>query len=130
MMSKQALIVPGLNIATNSALDYIVFKTGNATKKYQRELKNMEKDDLLDIEKKLDTAHNNGDLEAIEGLNEDHKTILEQVCEREAVKLRNFKILHDEKPSKGMIELEKKLTGYTNVSMLYGPVEIHASPDI
>jgi hypothetical protein len=38
--------------------------------------------------------------------------------------------LHDEKPSKGMIELEKKLTGYTNVSMLYGPVETHAAPDI
>jgi hypothetical protein len=38
--------------------------------------------------------------------------------------------LHDEKPSKGMIALEKKLTGYTNVSMLYGPVETHATPDI
>jgi hypothetical protein len=126
MMSKQDLIDPGLNIATNSALDYIVFKTGNATKKYQRELKNMEKDALLDIEKKLDTTHINADLEAIEALNEDHKTILEQVCEREAVKLRNFKILDDEKPSKGMIEL----CGYTNVSMLYGPVETHAAPDI
>jgi hypothetical protein len=57
MMSKQDLIDPGLNIATKSALDYIVFK-----------------DALLDIEKKLDTAHNNGDLEAIEVLNEDHKT--------------------------------------------------------
>ena len=61
MMSKQALIAPGLNIATNSALDYIVFKTGNATKKYQRELKSLEKDALLDIENKLDTAHENGD---------------------------------------------------------------------
>ena len=52
------------------------------------------------------------------------------MCEWEAVKLRNFKILHDEKPSKGMIELEKKLTGYTNVSMLYGPVETHTAPVI
>jgi hypothetical protein len=89
----------------------------------------MEKDALLEIEKKLDTAHNNGDHEAIEALNKEHKTILDQVCERGAVKLRNFKIQYDEKPSKGMIELEKKLTGYTNVSMLYGPVETHAAPD-
>ena len=27
-----------------------------------------------------------------------------------------------------MIALEKKLSGYTNVSMLYGPVEAHTSP--
>ena len=27
-----------------------------------------------------------------------------------------------------MLALEKKLTGYTNVTMLYGPVEEHTSP--
>ena len=50
-------------------------------------------------------------MEVIEGLKEKHKTILDQVCEREAVKLKTFKILHDEKPSKGMIALEERLTG-------------------
>ena len=130
MIAKKDLMAPGLNIATNSAPHFIVFKTGTATKKYQRELKILEKDALLEIEKKLETAHDSENVEAIEGLNEEHKTILDQVCEREAVKLKTVKILHDEKPSKGMIALEKKLTGYTNVSMLYGPVETHAIPDV
>ena len=69
-------------------------------------------------------------MEVIEGLKEEDKTILDQVCEREAAKLKTFKILHDEKPSKGMIALEKKLTCYTNVSMLYCPLETHAAPDV
>jgi cellobiose-specific phosphotransferase system component IIA len=105
------LIDPGLNISTSSALDFIVLKAGNATKRYQRDLKNLEKDALQEIETKLEKAHDNESAEVIEGLKEEHKTILDQVCEREAVKLKTFKILHDEKPSKGMIALEKKLTG-------------------
>ena len=64
----------------------------------------------------------------IEHLEEQHWNILKEVCDREAATLKTFQILQDEKPSKGMLALEKKLTGYTNVSMLYGPVEEHSSP--
>ena len=46
MMTKMNLIDPGLNISTSSALDFIVLKAGNATKQYQRDLKNLEKDAL------------------------------------------------------------------------------------
>ena len=57
-------------------------------------------------------------IEGIDILEKEHGAISVYVCEREAAKLTTFKILHDEKPSKGMIAIEKKLSGYTNVTMI------------
>ena len=57
-------------------------------------------------------------IEGIDILEKEHGAISVQVCEREAAKLKTFKILHVEKPSKGMIALEKKLSGQTNVKMI------------
>ena len=62
-------------------------------------------------------------LESINLLEQEYGVILGEVCEREAAKLKTFKILHDEKPSKGMIQLEKKLSGYTNITMIYDKVK-------
>ena len=49
--------------------------------------------------------------EGIDILELEYGAILGEFCQREAAKLKTFKILHDEKPSKGMIAIEKKLSG-------------------
>ena len=56
MISKEDLIVSGLNIETRNALDFVVFKTGNATKLFQRNLKAQEKDTLTDIQDRLEAV--------------------------------------------------------------------------
>ena len=130
MMTYDRLIGAGLSIATNMALDYILCKVKNATKIYQRKLKAEENDALEDLQKQIDEAKDDEDKteEEISILEDEHWKILKRVCEREAAKLKTFQLLQDEKPSKGMLALEKKLAGYTNVTMLYGPDEEHTSP--
>ena len=78
----------------------------------------MEQDFLTEVENKIEKTQEEepDNLEDIEKLKFEHK-------------LKTFKILEDEKPSKGMIALEKKLSGYTNITMLYGPEEKHSPPD-
>ena len=120
MLSKHDLLSRGLKINKNNALDFIIYKTGCATKQYQRKLKNMEQDLLTEVESTIEKIQEEepDNLEDIEKLKSQHKAVLEQISERESAKLKTFKILEDEKPSKGMIALEKKLSGYTNITML------------
>ena len=129
-ISRQDLIISGLNIESRNSLDFVVFKAGNATKLYQRNLKALEKDTIADIQDHLEVMKEEDpdNTESIDPLEKEHGSILGEVCEREAAKLKTFKILHDEKPSKGMIALEKKLSGYTNVTLIYGDIEEHAAP--
>ena len=112
------------------ALDYILSKVKNATKIFQRNLKALENDALEDLQQQIEEAKEDSETseQEIELLEDEHWKILKKVCEREAAKLKTFQILQDEKPTKGMLALEKKLTGYTNVTMLYGPVVEHTSP--
>ena len=130
MISADKILQKGLTLGKAEALEFILMKLGCATKKYQREIKALEQDSLEELEKLIDEANEDEDISDhdIEELKSQHWKILQQVCEREAAKLKTFQVLQDEKPSKGMIALEKKLSGYTNISMLYGPVEEHVSP--
>ena len=102
MLSKEDLIVTGLSIETRNALDFVVFKTGKATKLYQRNLKALETDSLIDIQDRLETVKEDDpeNLESIHLLEQEFDVILGEVCEREAAKLKTFKILHDKKTSK------------------------------
>ena len=120
MISRNDLIVTGLNIETRNALDFVVFKAGNATKLYQIYLKALEKDTLTDIQDRLEVMKKDDpeNTEGIDILELEYGAILGEVREREAAKLKTFKILHNENPSKGLIALEKKLSGYTNVTMI------------
>ena len=92
MISKEDLIITGLSIETRNALDFVVFKTGNATKLYQRNLKSLETDSLTDIQDRLETVKEDDseNLESIHLLEQEYDVILGEVCEREAAKLKNF----------------------------------------
>ena len=88
------------------------------------------KDSLTDIQDHLEAVKEDDpeNLESINLLEQEYGVILGEVCEREATKPKTFQILHDEKPSRGMIQLEKKLSGYTNITMIYDKLEDHAAP--
>ena len=92
---------------------------------YQRNLNALEKDTLNSIQDRL-VEIKEDDSENIEGINsleKEYGAILGEVCERDAAKLNTFQILHDEKPSKGMIAIEKKLSGYTKITMICVPTD-------
>ena len=73
MITRNDLITTGLNIETRNVLDFIIFKTRNATKPYQRRLKNLEKDFLLEIENKLEIIkeEDSENVDGIENLKEE-----------------------------------------------------------
>jgi hypothetical protein len=92
MMTQDSLIKAGLNIDTNMALDFILLQVKRATISFQRQLKALEKDALADLEKQIEAATNNKDTseEELENLEQQHWEILQEICEREATKLKNL----------------------------------------
>ena len=109
MMTYDKMISAGLSINTNMALDFILSKVKSATKIYQRKVKELENDALEDLQRQKEEAKDdeNTTEQEIDLLEEEHWKILKKVCEREAAKLKTFQLLQDEKPSKGMLALEK-----------------------
>ena len=110
MISGHDPIVTGLNIETRNALDFVVFKAGNATKLYQRNLRALEKDTLTDIQDRLEVMKKDDpeNTEGIDILELEYGAILGEVCEREAAKLKKNQNPPRQNPSKGMIAHEKK----------------------
>jgi hypothetical protein len=82
MISKETLLRAGLSISTNTALDFVVFKVGCATKLYQRNLKSLEKDCLEDIQEKMESLLETDpdNLEDLKSLEEEQEAILIHIC--------------------------------------------------
>merc|ERR1711940_205788 len=53
---------------------------------------------------------------------------LTTICDQEAQKMETFKLLNDEKASKAMISLEKKITGYSNMTRMNKPNPEYKDP--
>ena len=77
MLSKHDLLSRGLKINKNNALDFIIYKTGCATKQYQRKLKNMEQDLLTEVESTIEKIQEEepDNLEDREKLKSQHKAV-------------------------------------------------------
>ena len=60
----------------------------------------------------LTSARNSGDV----GLILDKEEELDQVCRQEADKIAGFRLFNEEKPTRAMISLEKKIGGYCNIT--------------
>ena len=61
----------------------------------------------------LTSARNSGDV----GLILDKEEELDQVCRQEADKIAGFRLFNEEKPTRAMISLEKKIGGYCNITL-------------
>ena len=62
----------------------------------------------------LTSARNSGDV----GLILDKEEELDQVCRQEADKIAGFRLFNEEKPTRAMISLEKKIGGYCNINKI------------
>ena len=69
-------------------------------------------------------------MELLAHWNDEYNNILQDFCEEEAEKMQTFRLLNDEKPSKAMIDLEKKITGYVSISKLNKPNPAYVSPEL
>ena len=54
--------------------------------------------------------------------------VLSSICDQESQKMETFRLLHDEKASKAMISLEKKITGYSNMTRMNKPNPEYKDP--
>ena len=55
--------------------------------------------------------------------------VLDTICSQEAQKMETFRLLNDERASKAMINLEKKITGYSNMTGMNKPNPGYIEPD-
>jgi hypothetical protein len=128
--TKSEIISSGLNIENDIALDYVIHKIGRATKKYQKDLKILQNNTLQDMFNELHDKKNKHeeDEEEILALEDQIDTII-NICQQEAQKMSTFRLLHDEKSSKAMIDMEKKITGYSSLSKLNKPNPDYKDPE-
>ena len=62
-------------------------------------------------------------------IEEEMDSTIEDICETERGKMKTFRMLNDERPTKHMIELEKKLGGYSSVSRINKPNPDYIPPE-
>ena len=62
-------------------------------------------------------------------IEEEMDRTIEEICETERGKMKNFRMLNDERPTKHMIELEKKLGGYSSVNRINTPNPDYIPPE-
>ena len=112
-ITKRELLNQNLEIDKDKTLDYLIKVIANKTKDFQRSFKMEQNDDLLEREKELKWARDHCAPQEILEKENAYNDTLEQICNREALAMNTFRLLYDEKPSRAMINLEKKLSGYT-----------------
>ena len=86
-------------------------------------------DDLREREKELKWARDYSTPSEILEKENAYNDTLEQICNREALAMSTFRLLHDEKPSRAMINLEKKVTGYSSISKIHKPNSLYTPPE-
>ena len=115
------ILEEGTEIGLDTVLDFTIKKVGNVTKYYQKELITNQENRIRDLNTELTSARNSGDMDHILKTEEDLDNITDQVCQQEAEKMAVFRLINDEKPTRAMISLEKKLGGYCNINKLNKP---------
>jgi hypothetical protein len=129
--TKKELLNAGTEIEEHKALVFIIYKVGRATKKYQLEKKVLsdnkieELSENMNVEREKETPEE----ETIRELEELIDNIMKQTWETEREKLKTFRMLHDERPSNHMIELEKNIGGYTSIHRINQPNPNYISPE-
>ena len=119
--TKEELLHQELAIDKDNALDYLIKILGNKTKLFQKDLKIEQNDALKERERDLKWARDHCTPAEIAEKEDAYNDTLEQICNREALAMNTFRLLHDEKPSRAMINLEKKISGYSSISKINKP---------
>ena len=107
--TKEELLHHKLEIDKDNTLDYLIKVLANKTKLFQKNFKIEQNDALREREKDLKWARDHCTPSVILEKENAYNDTLEQICDREALAMNTFRLLHDEKPSRAMINLEKNL---------------------
>ena len=85
----------------------------------------------MDLTEELGSArdHEDRNEEEILEIEEQIDNILEDICNTEKAKMKTFRMLYDEKPTKQMLSLEKKLCGYTSIGKINKPNPNYIPPE-
>ena len=62
-------------------------------------------------------------------MEEEMDSTFADICDTERGKMKTFRMLNDERPTKHMIALEKKLGGYSSVSRINTPNTDYVRPE-
>ena len=127
--TKGELLHHNLEIDKDNTLDYLIKVIANKTKLFQKNFKIEQNDDLREKEKELKWARDYCTPSEILEKENAYNDTLDQICNREALAMSTFRLLHDEKPSRAMINLEKKLTGYSSISKINKPNPLYTPPE-
>ena len=99
------------------------------TKTYQKELITNQENKLRELSNDLTSARNSGNVDLIIKKDEELGTLLNQVCRQGAEKMAVFRLINDEKPTRAMINLEKKIGGYCNINKINKPNPDYTPPE-
>ena len=108
--TKREILMGDTSIPKQTCLDYIIHKVGRATKVYQKEVKIQKDTRLVDLTEELGNArdHEDPNDEEIREIEEQINNLLEDICDTEKAKMKTYRMLYDEKPTRQMLSLEKK----------------------
>ena len=118
--TKQELLELGNYIPQHKVLHYVIHQVGRATKKYQLERKKLRNNKLEELTDKLSNAIDELQVNdpAILEIEEELDNTFGDICETERSKMKTFRMINDERPTKHMINLERKIGGYCSVSRI------------
>ena len=119
--THQEILDVGTEIGLDTVLDYTIKQVGNVTKTYQKQLITKQENKIRELSDLLTSARNSGNVNLILEKEEELDIVINQVCSQEAEKMSVFRLINDEKPTKAMISLEKKLGGYCNINKINKP---------
>ena len=83
---------------------------------------------MKEISNALTSARNSGNINLIIEKDEELESLTSQICQQEAQKMAVFRLINAEKPTKAIINLEKKIGGYCNINKLNKPNPNYVSP--
>ena len=108
--TKREILMGDTSIPKQKCLDYIIHKVGRATKAYQNESKLQKDTRLVDLTEELGNArdHEDPNDDEIREIEEQINNLLEDICDTEKAKMKTYRMLYDEKPTRQMLSLEKK----------------------
>ena len=127
--THQDLLDKGTEIGLDTVLDYTIKVVGNETRAYQKKLIINQENRLKELSSALTSARNSGDINLIMEKEEEFESLTNQVCQQEAEKMAVFRLINDEKPTRAMINLEKKIGGYCNINKINKPNPNYIPPN-
>ena len=118
--TPEDILTNGGECTAPNLMEFTIHKLGTHTKIFQRNMKQSQDNSLRTLKNTLNEKRDNPETseEELQEIEQEVDEVLTTICDHEAQKMETFKLLNDEKASRAMISLEKKITGYSNMTRI------------